>query len=218
MPTLTYIEKLRDPRWQKVRLKVFERDGWKCQNDRCQSPEHTPLAVHHKGYLPGHEPWDYPLSNFITLCEWCHDQQHAIATAEPLVEGNNYEWGKLSELLHFQPEKYLTEQEGCIVCACIRADYNPDAPGILLPGDDAEIVARSEKFAGQTNFIPVFLKSIEAGWKYCGRWRVQAATVNAAEIAIQQRCSNLGGIPISMVLFLEKESGAVPGHTTGKSL
>ena len=215
---ITYSQKLRDPRWQKLRLKVFERDCWKCRNGKCQSPEHTPLAVHHKCYRPDCEPWDYPLTNFITLCERCHDHEHSLATDEPLVEGNNYEWGKLAGLLRFQPDKYLTEKEGNIVCACIRTDYNPDAPGILLPGDEADIVARSERFVGQTNYIPVFLKSVEAGWKYCGRWRVQAATVNATEIAIQQRCGNLSGIPISMVLFLEKEVAVVPRQMAGNIL
>jgi hypothetical protein len=202
---MTYSKKLRDPRWQKVRLKVFERDDWKCRNDECQSPEHTPLAIHHQSYRPGRDPWDYPLTNFLTLCERCHDQKHVLATAEPLVEGNVYEWGQLTALLRFRPEKYLTEREGRIVCACIRTDYNPDAPRILLPGDDADIVTRSEKFAGQTNFIPVFIKAMKAGWKFCGRYRVEAATANTAEIAIHKRCARRDKIPISMVLFLEKE-------------
>lgn len=27
-----YAKKLMDPRWQKKRLEIFKRDGWKCQN------------------------------------------------------------------------------------------------------------------------------------------------------------------------------------------
>lgn len=65
----TYQEKLKDPRWQKCRLEVFERDDWMCQF--CCSITKT-LEVHHKEYLSGLDPWDYPLSNFITLCEDCH--------------------------------------------------------------------------------------------------------------------------------------------------
>lgn len=40
----SYAEKLRDPRWQKKRLKIFERDGWACQD--CRSTTNT-LNLHH---------------------------------------------------------------------------------------------------------------------------------------------------------------------------
>lgn len=67
---MTYAEKLKDPRWQKKRLEVFERDGWRCQT--CDDDK-TTLAVHHKKYVSGLEPWDYELRLLITLCERCHD-------------------------------------------------------------------------------------------------------------------------------------------------
>lgn len=67
-----YLEKLKDPRWQKIRLKVFERDSWCCQ--QCFSDEKT-LAVHHLYYLPDREPWDYELDALITLCQPCHDEE-----------------------------------------------------------------------------------------------------------------------------------------------
>ena len=38
---MKYSEKLRDPRWQKARLKVLERDNWTCVN--CGETERTPL-------------------------------------------------------------------------------------------------------------------------------------------------------------------------------
>lgn len=65
----TYIEKLRDPRWQKKRLKVLERDEWACQ--LCFDSEST-LNVHHKYYLKGYNPWDYPMEALVSLCETCH--------------------------------------------------------------------------------------------------------------------------------------------------
>lgn len=37
-----------------------------CQDDS------TTLHVHHLKYEPGKEPWEYPLSNFVTLCADCH--------------------------------------------------------------------------------------------------------------------------------------------------
>ena len=68
-----YSDKLKDPRWQKLRLKVFERDDWACQI--CFDKE-SQLKVHHKYYLQGKEPWDYPLEVFITLCEKCHTEEY----------------------------------------------------------------------------------------------------------------------------------------------
>ena len=67
-----YVEKLKDPRWQKKRLEVFERDEWGCQS--CMDSEST-LHVHHRYYLPNTEPWDYPLDALLTLCENCHERE-----------------------------------------------------------------------------------------------------------------------------------------------
>ena len=69
----TYSEKLGDPRWQKVRLKVFERDGWACTS--CGDTA-TTLHVHHKLYESGKDPWEYPLDNLMTLCEPCHNREY----------------------------------------------------------------------------------------------------------------------------------------------
>jgi hypothetical protein len=67
-----YAEKLKNPRWQKKRLKILERDGWACQ--KCFDNEST-LVVHHRLYLTRTEPWDYPDELLITLCEDCHENE-----------------------------------------------------------------------------------------------------------------------------------------------
>lgn len=64
-----YIEKLKDPRWQKKRLEIFKRDGWACQV--CYDDKAT-LHVHHRYYEAGKAPWEYPPEAFSTLCEECH--------------------------------------------------------------------------------------------------------------------------------------------------
>lgn len=64
-----YSEKLKDPRWQKKRLGVLERENWKCQC--CSSSEWT-LHVHHLIYTKC-DPWDEPDSNLECLCEICHE-------------------------------------------------------------------------------------------------------------------------------------------------
>ncbi len=80
-----YSEKLRDPRWQKRRLGVLERDGWTCRF--CGATTKT-LTVHHRWYVPGFQPWDYPDSALVTLCEDCHQLEYetrAIAEQDILM-------------------------------------------------------------------------------------------------------------------------------------
>jgi predicted RNA-binding Zn-ribbon protein involved in translation (DUF1610 family) len=66
---MTYAEKLKDPRWQKKRLEILERDQWTCRN--CFDKT-TTLHVHHLTYAKKAEPWDYPEDYLLTLCEKCH--------------------------------------------------------------------------------------------------------------------------------------------------
>lgn len=68
-----YADKLKDPRWQKKRLEIFNRDGFRCQ--LCDD-DATTLAVHHKRYTSGKDPWDYENNLLITLCEKCHGKIH----------------------------------------------------------------------------------------------------------------------------------------------
>lgn len=69
-----YYEKLKDPRWQKKRLEVFQRDKFTCQ--KCFDDENNlTLNIHHLHYEKGKDPWDYPLESLVTLCEECHAEE-----------------------------------------------------------------------------------------------------------------------------------------------
>lgn len=81
----SYTAKLRDPRWQKKRLQVFERDEFFCCHCQDGSKE---LHAHHLSYAPGKEPWDYPLSNFITLCCDCHHELTVVLKKIQLATGD----------------------------------------------------------------------------------------------------------------------------------
>jgi hypothetical protein len=72
----TYAEKLLDPRWQKKRLEVLERDKWSCRN--CYDSKNT-LHVHHLYYENNRDPWGYELSSLVTLCESCHKNEHTTS-------------------------------------------------------------------------------------------------------------------------------------------
>jgi len=85
---MKYSDKLRDPRWQKKRLEVFERDCWACA--RCGDDSST-LSIHHLHYEPGRNPWDYENDKLITLCQTCHHEDYeympqAIATLNRAVK------------------------------------------------------------------------------------------------------------------------------------
>jgi len=64
----TYGDHLKDPRWQRKRLEIFQRDNFTCRH--C-SADDKPLNVHHIKYV-GNFPWETPDKYLITLCEDCH--------------------------------------------------------------------------------------------------------------------------------------------------
>jgi len=71
---MNYLEKLKDPRWQKKRLEVLEKSNFACDN--CEDDKST-LHVHHHYYIKGNEPWEYDLFELGCLCDKCHSIQHS---------------------------------------------------------------------------------------------------------------------------------------------
>jgi len=76
---MTYAEKLKDPRWQKKRLEVLNRDFFLCKY--CMDGT-TTLHVHHLKY--NGEPWEAKSEDLITLCEHCH-----VVIEHGKLEGEN---------------------------------------------------------------------------------------------------------------------------------
>lgn len=72
---MTYSEKLRDPRWQRKRLEILNRDDFTCRD--CGDKDHT-LHIHHCLYGRGKEPWEAPADELRTLCEECHEERSSI--------------------------------------------------------------------------------------------------------------------------------------------
>ena len=62
-----------DPRWQKKRLEIMQRDEFKCTE--CGDEKST-LNVHHRYYVKNRDVWDYPAFSLVTLCEGCHSTAH----------------------------------------------------------------------------------------------------------------------------------------------
>ena len=69
-----YQKKLLDPKWQKKRLEILERDEFTC---RCCAETEKTLHVHHLIYRRElKNPWDYPNNLLVTLCEDCHSEEN----------------------------------------------------------------------------------------------------------------------------------------------
>ncbi len=87
----TYSQKLLDPRWQKKRLEILQRDNWTCQE--CGDVENT-LHVHHKIYESHLQPWDVSNNILITLCASCHKEEHeSQSDLEKTLIGDLYKSG-----------------------------------------------------------------------------------------------------------------------------
>lgn len=63
--------------WFKFSDRVKRRDGFKCL--KCgRGKDKSVLQTHHKVYKKSLEPWEYPLSDCITLCKGCHAEEHNL--------------------------------------------------------------------------------------------------------------------------------------------
>lgn len=67
----SYQEKLKDPRWQKKRLRALEKAKWTCQN--CGDKKST-LHIHHLKYKSN--PWESPYKDLKVLCSICHKMEN----------------------------------------------------------------------------------------------------------------------------------------------
>lgn len=132
-----YLEKLLDPRWQKKRLEVFERDEFYCRS--CCNDKNT-LHCHHFNYINGRDPWDYDNDNFITLCSECHKEisEKIIIAREAL--NKNYDCTSIDDII-----KILE----------VFSQSNPVLPAIVL--DFIEFYTTSDHRA--TSSLLAFIKS-----------------------------------------------------------
>jgi len=103
---MKYSDKLKDPKWQKKRLTILERDDWTCQY--CYDTEST-LHVHHLNYTT-EDPWNEEDDNLVTTCEACHKKEHD--------HREKYE----KELLYLLKNKLYSSDDLDILCAGLRLE------------------------------------------------------------------------------------------------
>lgn len=129
----SYSELLKDPRWQKKRLMIFERDRWQCQ---CCMESETTLHVHHNRYV-GKFPWDCPDEYLITLCEACHRNEEDAKKLDlfTLVDGlgiTRYQMALLMESIRFRMTKSEQDPFWAFHDEVLRAVVTNDELGELI--------------------------------------------------------------------------------------
>lgn len=72
---MTYSQKLQHPKWQQVRLRLFDDKNWRCED--CGAADNS-LHVHHHCYIRGREPWEHPLDMLRVVCDPCHKTRQEV--------------------------------------------------------------------------------------------------------------------------------------------
>lgn len=120
---MTYADKLKDPRWQRKRLEILERDGWKCR--RCGEKTKT-LHVHHVAYLRGKAPWGHPDTGMLTLCHGCHEiAEHTAELFKSVLCGDGMRGMYLMSEICGVSEKHPHGRSLSKILAVLRADGEP---------------------------------------------------------------------------------------------
>ena len=111
-PTRTqepYADLLKRDEWLIKKSRIIARDKSKC----CEcgkAGDEIPLEVHHKYYMQGLDPWEYPDDVLVTLCSDCHHkwhQNHPIQFAEKT--GNTWYWTERRPCMRCDGVGYLHE-------------------------------------------------------------------------------------------------------------
>jgi len=68
--------------WIEFREEIIELDGYACVRCGKSRDNGSVLQVHHKQYIKGNSPWEYPLELCETLCKGCHASEHGIIRPE----------------------------------------------------------------------------------------------------------------------------------------
>ena len=104
-----YSDLLKDPRWQKKRLQIMQRDNFQCQV--CGDKKST-LNVHHVEY--GKTPWDVDDKGLITLCDKCHNEIHSVGSIEIIDGGilSPYDFIQLDPMMLKSALCYIENHKG----------------------------------------------------------------------------------------------------------
>jgi len=152
-----YLEKLKDPRWQKMRLQILERDEWQCQD--CYDDKKT-LHVHHRYYERGLDPWEYPPHSLVTLCEDCHSAEtESLSLAEKrlivALKKAGADSGQIDMLASaFEMHEDIAVRERSTEFGVIRWHIESMALGLLGGTEEYESIYRKPALEGMKKRKP----------------------------------------------------------------
>ena len=66
------------PKWRAKRIALFNERGKKCE--RCDNINN--LEIHHKQYAKGKKVYEYPNTDLLILCSYCHSKEHNRPTVQ----------------------------------------------------------------------------------------------------------------------------------------
>lgn len=104
-----YAEKLKDPRWQKRRLEILQRDDFACRD--CEATDKT-LHVHHCLYRQNLNPWEYRDDELRTLCEDCHQKRGKVEANVKLEFARLLAQMKWEDIEYLMPEILIAKERG----------------------------------------------------------------------------------------------------------
>lgn len=121
---MTYLDKLKDPRWLSFRESFLARHrvshdtGPQCSD--CGESTSSPLVIHHRRYRHGLEPWQYADEDLLLICKDCHDRLHALEgmTRDLIRRLEPHECYEFRDMI---VALLMAEECGMIKVACARA-------------------------------------------------------------------------------------------------
>ena len=130
------------------------------------------------------------------------------------IEEHEYTRDQIHDALGGSKQSYLPDVGGRVVCACIDAKLNPDAPRIIIPGTGPMIEKTADILLGQKGAIPVFLKQSTNAWKYVGEFEVDPRRFSYADVEAQKRRTGLADI--TRVIWMRPSVPLRPARSTAE--
>jgi len=132
---MDYKEQYLHPKWQKKRLEIMKRDGFKCVS--CGDGE-SKLNVHHNYYINSKDVWDYPQTALITVCDICHKNIHKSMEDEEL--NKNIPISRIAFLTRTTMEKCFFDYQFYMGFICSDLINRSTSNGIVCNLDVIDII------------------------------------------------------------------------------
>jgi hypothetical protein len=110
-----YKQQLQTPEWKEKRREIYERDDYvcvDCTNRGIECKRGTVrIHCHHKYYVKGMKPWEYPAHALVSLCDACHEKRHRLLTMTHDSHEDAEMWILFSEAEAALLEMLIEEEE-----------------------------------------------------------------------------------------------------------